>query len=276
MQHAIHPYRHYGDCLFLDNGTAECVLSLDFGPRILRFCLCGQENVFFEQPPDADYLCSEEGWRVHGGTRLWLAPECVHNVYYPDNAPVEYELLSDGARVTQALDGNLQISKSIAVRFTDDPNEVAVEYAITNLGGEPIVGAPWAVSMMRAGAKLTAAYIGGEQGAKPGGSLSLWNRTSLCDSRMTLTESELTVTQTPSDAYLKLGVLCRAGEASCRVGEQTFTKRFAFDAEATYPDNNVNLEIFCCRHMLEFETLAPLSRVLPGETAVHSERWHIR
>lgn len=275
MRYAIRPYRHYGECLAIDNGTVECVLSLGFGLRILRFCLCGQENVFFEQPADADYLCTAEGWRVHGGTRLWLAPECVHNDYYPDNAPVQYEILANGARVTQALDAFLQVRKSITVRFTDDPGELAVEYAITNLGDKTIVGAPWAVSMMREGSLLSATYAGAEQGAKPGGSLSLWNKTLLTDPRLTLAEDSITVRQTPSDEYFKLGVLCREGKASCRVAGQTFTKRWKFDADAIYPDNNVNLEIFCCRWMMEFETLAPLCTIAFGEMAKHCERWRV-
>lgn len=276
MQHRIEPYRHYGECLIAGNGTVECILSLCFGSRILGFRLLGHENVFFEQPKDAAYLSSEEGWRVYGGTRLWLAPESVHNDYYPDNAPMAYEILHDGVCVAQAKDAYLNAGKSITVRFTDDPHTMDVEYAVKNLGGAPITGAPWAVSMMRPGAKLLAGYGGVEQGAKPGANLSLWNETSLSDERIAfLPGNRLTVRQTPTDQYLKLGMLCRAGEASCEVDGQTFTKRFAFDPDASYPDNNVNLEVFCCRYMMEFETLAPLTQIAPGETATHREHWRL-
>ncbi len=276
MQYRIEPYRHYGDCLVLENGVVTCVLSLGFGPRILRLNLQGRENVFFEQPEDAAYLCSDEGWRVHGGTRLWLAPECVHNDYFPDNAPVKYEILQDGARVTQENDAYLSAAKSMTLRFTDDPHTMRVEYSITNLGKAPLYGAPWAVSMMQEGAVLTAEYGGVQQGAKPGGFLSLWGETSLADARLTFRDDCLEIRQTPADKYFKLGVHCRAGEASCRVQGQTFTKRFSCEPDATYPDNNVNLQVFCCRWMMEFETLAPMRSIAPDETAAHSELWTLR
>lgn len=276
MRCVIRPYRHYGDCIVADNGIVEVILSLGFGPRILSFRLLEHENVFYEQPANATYLCSSAGWRVYGGTRLWLAPECMHDDYFPDNAPVEYAILEDGVRVTQPRDKALQIEKSITVRFTDEPNTVAVAYEIKNIGAKPLFGAPWAVSMMQKGARLTARYAGVALGAKPGAFLTLWNKTSLSDPRLTLDSETFTLRQTPDDAYFKLGALCRAGEARCEVAGQSFTKRFAFEEDAAYPDNNVNLEAYACLHMLEFETLAPLRTIAPGETAEHAEIWALQ
>ena len=283
MRCEIRPYRHYGNCIVVDNGVVEAILSLCFGPRILSFRLHGCENVFYEQPADADYLRTDEGWRVYAGTRLWFAPEGVHNVYEPDNAPVEYAILPEGVRVTQAWDAALEIEKSIVLRFAANPNGVTVEYAVRNLGAKPLFGAPWAVSMMAEGAEVTAPFGCESFGATPLRQLSLWNNTSLADPRLDFRQDGIRILHTPPegrpfdrDAYFKLGILCRAGDASCKVRGQVFTKTFDGSPGGAFPDGNVNLEIYCCRHMLEFETLAKEGCIPPGETAVHTENWRLR
>ncbi len=90
MKTSFRNYKHFGDCLWLEHGTWEMGIPLSFGLRILFFARAGQENVFFEQPPDADYLTTPEGWRIYGGTRLWFAPESEHPLYQPEGQPISY------------------------------------------------------------------------------------------------------------------------------------------------------------------------------------------
>ncbi|HQQ00974.1 MAG TPA: hypothetical protein PLY86_21170, partial [bacterium] len=42
-----------------------------------------------------------------------------------------------------------------------------------------------------------------------------------------------------------------------------------------YPDMGCSLETFTNNEMLEFETLSPLWRILPGETVEHVEQWRL-
>lgn len=275
MNASIRKLRHFGNCLWLENGFWETAVSLRFGPRILWFSVTGCENVFYEQPEDADYLCTPEGWRVFGGTRLWLAPESVHSLYSPDSAPVEYECADGEACVTQNEDRGLHAKKRIVIRETDEKNTVEIEYRITNTGAGPLTGAPWAVSAMRAGGVLTVPFAASSAAitAKPERFVSLWNTTSLGDARLAFREQAVKISHLPMREYFKIGLFCPAGEARYDLNDQTFIKRFPVSAEAAYPDGGVNLEAFCCEQMLEFETLAPVRTMLPGETATHLERW---
>ena len=270
-------YKHFGKCLWIGNGVWELGITLELGPRILYFALADGENVFYEQPDDADYLCTPEGWRVFGGTRLWLAPESEHPLYHPDLAPASFECGKDEVTVTQEEDEALGVVKRITVAETEEKSAVSVRYEIQNTGTRPLTGAPWAVSAMRAGGELTIPFREESRAltAKAGRFLSLWNSTSLADPRLRFTEDAVTVAQRPEDAYFKLGLFCAAGEAHYRIGERVFTKTFPVLPKATYPDGGVNLEVYCCTHMLEFETLAPLGTIRPGETAEHTERWTI-
>ena len=268
MQYRIEPYRHFGNCLWLSNGTIELAASLDFGIRILRFSLCGDENVFYEQP-------QEEGWRVQGGHRLWLAPE-GEATYWPDNAPVSYALLENGVLLTQLEDGYLHVKKSIRVCFTDDPHEVIITHCVQNCADTSLQCGLWAISAMRSGGTMRTPFAGSDGGdMTPHRFLSLWDTTSLADERLHFTKDAITLRQTPVDDYFKLGILCRKGMARYETDARIFTKRFDGSSNTPYPDNNVNFEVYACRHMMEIESLAPLSAIASGDTAEHIEHWRL-
>ncbi len=278
MKTSFRNYKHFGDCLWLEHGTWEMGIPLSFGLRILFFARVGQENVFFEQPADADYLTTPEGWRIYGGTRLWFAPESEHPLYQPEGQPISYAWVNGTLVLTQNEDTTLHLVKQIEISEAEDESSVAIRYRVTNTGSDPLAGAPWAVSVMRGGGVFTAPFAAetNEISDKPERILSLWNTTSLGDERLTFTDHAVAIRQKPLDAYFKLGFYSAAMTGSYTLPEQTFTKEFPVSKEEMYPDGGVNLEIFCCRWMLEFETLAPMSILLPGESAEHTERWTVR
>ncbi len=180
--------------------------------------------------------------------------------------------------LTQNEDEALHLVKQIEISETGDANSVSIRYRVTNTGTRALIGAPWVVSAMREGGVCTVPFetSSSEITAKPERLLSLWNTTSLGDERLTFTDHAVAIRQKPLDAYFKLGFYSAAMTGSYTLPEQTFTKEFPVSKEEMYPDGGVNLEIFCCRWMLEFETLAPMSILLPGESAEHTERWTVR
>jgi hypothetical protein len=58
-------------------------------------------------------------------------------------------------------------------------------------------------------------------------------------------------------------------------GNLRFTKRFDFAENAVYPDMNSNTELYTVGDFIEVETLAPLKKLAPGESAEHVERWEL-
>lgn len=277
MKAETRQYKHFGECLWLQNGVWELGVPLGFGARAIYFSLAGKENVFYEQPEDAAYLTTPEGWRIFGGTRLWLAPESEHSLYSPELRPISYEWRGETLRITQPEDENLHVVKQMEIRETEDPQSVMLTYRMLNVGQEALLGAPWAVSAMRKGGVLAAPF-GAKSGAitaKPGRILSLWNNTALDDERLRFGSDVVEVFQRERDEYFKIGLCSRAGTAQYTLPDQVFIKTFPTDPNAAYPDGGVNLEVFACRWMLEFETLAPLRTIQPGQTAEHAECWTI-
>ena len=272
LEQNISSYEHFGKCVFLTNGTIELAASLEFGPRVLRFALKDEPNVLYEQPGDAAYLCTEAGWRVYGGLRLAMAPESEKS-YFPDNAPVEYELLSDGLLLTQVNDGYLNISKRIRIQFTDEPDSVFFYFEILNNGVEPIFGSPWAITAVKPGGVLHIPFFSNTMNTFPNRFISLWGNTSLADERLKFSDTELTISYLPLERYFKMGINCPKGFAQYDICGQSFTKHFEYNENARYPDNNVNLEVYCCKHMIEIESLGPLCEILPCEAMRHEEKW---
>src|SRR5690242_10257096 len=84
------------DCVLLSNGACEMMVTTRVGPRILAFRVKGRENIFAEIP-DAAMQTDWGTWKPYGGHRLWAAPEEMPRTYYPDNEPIECEVVSERA-----------------------------------------------------------------------------------------------------------------------------------------------------------------------------------
>ena len=110
INHHVH-----GECIYIDNGKVEIGVPLGFGIRIAHFSFVGEDNVFYVQPKESTAFMTEDGWRLRGGHRLWLAPESERD-YYADNSPIEYGISGDTLRLTQKNDPLLRVIKSIDIK----------------------------------------------------------------------------------------------------------------------------------------------------------------
>ena len=93
----INSYENYGRCVKISNGTVEAYVTIDVGPRVIRYAFVGGENVLFNDiarrskrmGPDYDnYYYKGAAWYLYGGHRLWITPESAPETYYPDNEEV--------------------------------------------------------------------------------------------------------------------------------------------------------------------------------------------
>lgn len=260
--------------LWLSDGRLELAVPLNHGIRISHLALTGMENLLYEQPVQADYLCTPEGWRVYGGQRFWLAPEGPES-YWPDNEPVRWTAVEDGVWLHQAEDPWLRVKKSVGIRYLTD-GRVTVIHRVENTGIAPRSCAAWAVTTVAPGGRamvpllrdLSVVY-------NPTGIVSLWCDTNLHDPRLHFTGDSLTATHQPLREYLKLGLSLRAGCATLENRGQRFVKEFPWEESANYPDGGCNFELYLCEHMMELESLGPIMTLQPGETAEHSEIWSV-
>ena len=77
-------YKNFGKCLEISNGIVDLLVTLDIGPRIIRYGFCGKENMFYEDIDRLTHNKSDElkevygddaVWYLYGGHRLWISPE---------------------------------------------------------------------------------------------------------------------------------------------------------------------------------------------------------
>lgn len=272
MDYEIKPYSYHGDCLFVKWDDACMVFSLEFGPRIVSFTVEGSRNIMYEQPKGADFLSTTLGWRVHAGTRLWLAPES-NDSYFPDNLPVSYEFRGDCLSLRGAPDPWLGITKEIKVTPCGK-GAAYVDYRISNTGDSNITGSPWAISSVIPGGTLTIPFRSAcTDSFNPDRYLALWGGTSLADPRLRFGADCIRVTADISvPEYFKLGLLCHEAYAVYETDDLIFRKEFGFSRQP-FEDGNSNLEVFACQQMIEIETLGTKVKFAPGNDACHREKW---
>lgn len=267
-------YRAWDDCLWLSNGAVELVVTVGLGPRVLACGFTGGENLLYtdedREPLQGDYV-------IHGGHRLWHAPEDAERTYVPDDDPVEWTETDRGVRLVQETEAATGIQKTISLTLADDDPAVEVTHELANEGLWPVELAPWAITVMDAGGTAVVPLSRGDpDGLLPDRSLSLWPYTDVSDDRLTFAEEAILVDQ-DSDAAgpLKIGASGADEWAAYVVDGVGFVKEFAYDPAATYPDDGSAVEVYSSAASLELETLGPLTELEPGESAVHTETWRL-
>ena len=267
----LHP--KFGKSLFLDNGTVELIIPLEYGIRIAHFSFIGEENVFYEQPSDMKALTTEDGWRLRGGHRLWLTPENT-DTYYPDNEPIEYELKDNCILLTQALDKRLGVIKSICLSFGKGAT-VHLTHKIVNCNQNSISCSLWPVSVVAPGG---IEYIPlGKNREETGfySQITWWFHTSLGDERASYEKERIIIRHLPIDKPYKIGVGHPFGPVRYERNGVAFEKSYVIDKTATYSDGGVSYETFFCMHMAEIESLSPLYNIAPNGSAEHTETWNL-
>ena len=273
MKTYIENHSIFGKMLFAENGDIKLGIPLDFGIRISYLSYKNSKNLFFEQPKDMTDLATEEGWRVYGGHRLWLAPESEKD-YNPDNSPISYEVLDDKIILYQENDELLKVKKSIEISFADD-STVRVKNNLENTDNKTRTFSVWAVTSMDGGGTEYIPLKYGERSYSPLTNVSMWYYTVLGDERAEYTPELIKLTNRPYPTKYKIGVGHPNGTIKYVNHGVCFEKIFDIFKDKQYPDSNVSFETFMCDHMVEVETLSPLKEVAPNQTVSHTELWRL-
>jgi hypothetical protein len=212
-----------------------------------------------------------------GGHRLWHAPEAMPRTYIPD-PPVAITELSDGVVLEAQTEQGTGIRKRIEIKLAADKPSVTLMHTLTNNGLWPVELAPWAITQFRLGGTVILPMPVGK--ADPAGLLhnrqfSLWPYARINDPRLKLGDEFILF---KADALLppfKIGYFNPHGWLAYWTNGVLFRKTFAANAEATYPDNNCNAEMYCNDKFVELESLAPLTRLKPDAEVKHIETWEV-
>jgi hypothetical protein len=267
--------------IHITNQIVDLSVSLEFGPRILFFGFCGGPNHFFIRENDLrNFATSEEKFHFFGGHRLWAAPEDTVMTYIPDNKPFTWDQIETTLVLSQVLDSPLRkLAKQISIQVHPNLAKVELTHRLTNIGDQPIIIAPWAITQMAPGgiAVLPLPPRGSHIGnLLPTSSLVLWPYTDLTDPRWRFGYEYLRVQQDLTIAKpLKFGLASNIGWLAYFNHRQMFQKQIKIQENAVYPDLGTPLQIFLDGDFLELETMGPLECLQPGQTLEHQETWQL-
>ncbi len=280
--------------LRLSNDTVELVVTLDVGPRIIRFAPHGGPNVLAEISSELGGT-AEGVWKMRGGHRLWTAPEDPVRTYDPDNAPVQHQVESGHVCVSTRTEphSSTPLQRTMKIELQPSGSGVVVTHHLKNLGDKPIELALWALTAMAPGGRAFLPLPDGlprDPGSgvskaepqpktaadfAPNLTLSLWPYFRWGDPRLAFGRKYLQIQQDRTMPATKIGFRNRAGWAAYGNHDLLFVKHMPHEERATYPDGGVNFECYTDGGILELESLSPLLTLRPGAEASHTERWFL-
>lgn len=267
------------NCYRLSNGTSEVIVTTDVGPRILRYGFLGGENVLAECP-DLKVVSELGEWTAYGGHRLWTAPEAMPRTYAPDSLPIQFEIDGDRSiRLLQPVEPSTAIEKEIEVTLDGEGSRLTVHHKVTNLGYWSVELAPWAITIMRYGGTTILPqepYRSHDEYLLPARPMTLWHYTDLSDPRWTFGRKFIQLrTDDTMETPQKIGIASKQGWAGYWRSQILFLKRVRYQEGARYPDYGSNVETYTAGSFVEVETLGPLERLQPGQSAEHTESWSL-
>jgi hypothetical protein len=269
-------YKGWAHCYRVTNGEVELIVTGDVGPRIIRFGFVGGQNLFKEYTEQLG-KSGEEKFQPRGGDRVWKAPEDPIATWAPDNAAVAIQLTPSGVIAREPVEELTRLQKEIEVSLAASGTTVRVTHRITNRSFMPLEFSPWALTMMAPGGIAVSGFP--PRGRHPinleaTNPLVMWAYTNLADPRWKFTKKYLTLRQDPNNKEAqKLGLFNVDTWAAYLLNGEAFVKRGRADPARVYPDFGSSFETFTNNEFLEVETLGPLTKLQPGQTAELIETW---
>lgn len=272
-------FEHLGlQCVELANDWVTLWVTQSVGPRVILLKANGGENLFASLP-DTILECPGKGsFHLYGGHRLWYAPEEPRRTYLPDDSPVEIAPIENGFHVSQEIEAETGIRKSLRIQLVPDSPKVVVEHFLTNDGLEPVTCAPWAITQMKPGG---VAILPQNQGLMddnptlPNRAITLWPYTQINTPYITWGDAFIQVRAEMTAGMLKIGFPNPRGWLAYWIDDTLFVKRAAYDPERKYYDFGSSSECYCNEQFLEMETLGPITMLKPGEFVKHNETWEV-
>jgi len=266
------------DCVKLENGAVALWITRSVGPRIIGLALAGGENLFAELPGETADCPGHGVFSFRGGHRLWYAPEDPRRTYLPDDVPVTITNTDIGVLVTQPVEEQTGIQKSLAITLPGQDARVVVDHSLHNLSGEPVELAPWAITQFRPGGVALLPQATGPAdayGLLPNRHIALWPYTQINSPHITWGDRYLFVEATMQAGALKIGFPNPTGWLGYALGDTLFVKHAASRPDAAYFDRGSSSECYCNPRFLELETLGPRASLAPGGSLGHRETWTV-
>jgi hypothetical protein len=254
---------------YIENELLRVDYLTTSGPRIIGLYAKKAGLQLFAKTPEAHWPTPHGEYYLHGGHRLWTAPE---DPFY--TCPEEgVSVFADQGHVLlkSSLDAS-GLEKEIS--FDLDENCVRLVHRVTWRGSEPVELAPWAITQLQLGG-MAILPQSQAQGLQPNRNLVLWPYSRLTDERLGIHDDVILVYGRAAAEPFKIGSYNPNGWMAYALGNALFVKRFSLDPKNRYPDLGSNVEAYVKDSCVELETLGPLKTLHPNESVRHEETWEI-
>lgn len=262
-------------CVVLENKYLSLLVSKSVGPRILSLQIHGSENIFAELPNFVVEHPGKETYHFYGGHRLWHAPENNPRTYIPDNREVEMLLQKDQLKVTQPLEAETGIQKSMEIFLAPDTARVTIQHTLTNQSLWPIECAPWTVTQLKPGGVAILPQSKEDTKLLPNRTIAVWPYTDVQNSNIQWGNDCILVSTPFNEGAFKIGFPNPRGWMAYWINNILFVKYADFDSKAKYYDFDSSSECYCNDKVLELETLAPITVLEPQTSVSHTETWRV-
>jgi hypothetical protein len=262
------------DCICLENQAVSLLVTQSVGPRILSLCSNGGDNLFAELPDFVTVRPDGKAYHFYGGHRLWHAPEDMPRTYALDDEPVDVLPTQDSLLVTQPVEIQTGIEKSIQISLVEDKPQIIVRHQLTNHGLWPVECAPWAITQFKTGGVAILPQPQEQTEFLPNRSLVLWPYTDFKSPQICWGNRFILVRAQMQSAF-KLGFPNPRGWLAYWLNGTLFVKRAAYDPQARYYDFGSSSECYCNHRFIELETLAPAATIAPQKSVSHTETWEL-
>jgi hypothetical protein len=262
------------DCVCLENPALSLLVTRSVGPRVISLRFRGGENILAVLPDFVTERPDGEFYHFYGGHRLWYAPESMPRTYALDTSPVMITPVESGLSITQPVETETRIEKSIHISLVEDKSRVILRHTLTGRGPEPVDCAPWAITQFRTGGVAILPQSQRQTGVLPNRSLALWPYTSIESPHVCLGDRYILVHARMLTAF-KIGFPNPRGWLAYWLDGTLFVKRSDFDPAAAYYDFGSSSECYCNAQFLELETLAPLGTLARDGVLSHTETWEL-
>ena len=278
-------YKNFGRCLKIENAFAELIVTLDIGPRVIRYSIRGGTNFMFEdknrvvfrdEKAMMEYYGRGACWYIYGGHRIWTAPEAWPGSYFPDNNRVRYEIRGNSVSFLPPPQRRNGIQMELVVELEEYSTRVRVTNKVTNIEETEKEFSVWALSVLAPGGLEIVPFNRHDTGLLSNRTMAIWPYTEMDDKRVVWGKEYFTLRQDKRSAKnFKVGTDNRRGWAAYCLKDAMFVKELPYIEGAVYPDGGMNFETYTCNNFLEMESLSPLQKVAPGESIEHTEYWSL-
>lgn len=279
-------YSSFGKCLKIENDLQEMYVTIDIGPRVIKYNLKGLPNVMKEDSERSisrsnDEIDAKFGkgsvWYIYGGHRFWVSPENMPDSYYPDNDAVDYEISGSSVLFTPPVQRATGFCLKLRITMSQTTAEAEVEHILEYHGSGKVNASVWALSVMAPGGTAFARQCDDQTGLLPNRYITLWPYSNPTDSRFCLGEKYISLTSVEgADCPFKVGFNNTHGTIVYVNNGCAFKKEFdTFHGKMPYPDGDCSTELYTNDAFLEAESLGALTVIESGKSTSHTERWSL-